>query len=358
MTSKPFILLRDIQPAALVTLGVAGLLSFLSGCSGSHGPAQVATAYLRADLIGKRAEAYTYLSADDRAVKSLSEYSGEGAALGEAIGKMIEANVSVSVDSVAEHGDRATVIARVTHPDVMAMMGDVMSAALASALAGDTAKAQQEMADAIRRKYVGKSLPTTTTSDTVDLIREAEGWRVIRNWRADALQERADSLNNEGKLREALALYDSVVALVPQRHAANERRQEVSRAIAVEEMKQAYIRGSLALEQFRVATGRRFGGFGEPEPAVFGTIRNKGDSTLTRVEITVFFLGADDKPIAETTFNPVFVSEFSLSDKGPLKAGYVRDFGYSVQEYAPSGWGRKARAEITRIEFQSEHAKN
>jgi hypothetical protein len=86
---------------------------------------------------------------------------------------------------------------------------------------------------------------------------------------------------------------------------------------------------------------------------VFGTIRNRGDSTLTRVEITVYFLGSDGKAIAEKQLTPVLVTQFSFSDKGPLKPGYVRDFGYSVKDDIPSGWGRKARAEITRLEFRS-----
>jgi len=88
---------------------------------------------------------------------------------------------------------------------------------------------------------------------------------------------------------------------------------------------------------------------------VFGTIRNHGDSTLTRVEITAYFLGADGKAIGEKQFSPVLVTQFSFSDKGPLKPGYIRDFGYVVRDDAPSGWGRKARAEITSIRFQSEH---
>jgi tetratricopeptide (TPR) repeat protein len=330
---------------------VAGL-SVLASCHRVLGPEEIAVNYLRAEFSGKRAEAYAYLSADDRNVRSLGDYRGD-ASLAEGMGGLIANQVSVVVDSVAKHGDSATVVAAITHPDLMAVMGDLLGAAFASALTGDTAKMRQALADAVRKKFAGKPLPTATTIDTLDLVREAQGWRVVRYWRAEALQARADSLRAQGRLREALALYDSALALAPKHAKVKDGREALLRAIAIEEANEGYIRERLILERFRVGAGSRFG-FGDPQPAVFGTIRNRGDSTLTRVEITVYFLGSDGKAIGEKRFSPVLVSEFSFSDKGPLKPGYVRDFGYSVEDDAPAGWGRKARAEITRIEFQSE----
>lgn len=341
------------QVCRLTTIAAVAAFWGLGSCRGAPGPGQVATDYLRSEFSGQRAEAYAHVAADDRAVRTLAEYKAEAGAIDEAIQQMIAGQVSVTVGLVVERDDSATVVATVTHPDLLAVMGDLFGVALASAFTGDTAKAQRDMAAALHSKYAGKPLPTTTTTDTVDLVREAEGWRVVRYWRAETLEERADSLREDGELREALALYDSALALGPRRTTATAARETVVRSIAAEEAKQAYVREHLALERFRVGTGRRFG-FGNPQPAVFGTIRNRGDSTLTRVQITVYFLGADGKPIAEKRFSPVLVTEFSLSDEGPLRPGYVRDFGYSVEDDAPSGWTRKARAEITRIEFQSE----
>src|SRR6267154_1962088 len=42
---------------------------------------------------------------------------------------------------------------------------------------------------------------------------------------------------------------------------------------------------------------------------VFGEIKNSGDRTLKKVEITIYCLGPDDKPVFEKTYTPVFVSE-------------------------------------------------
>ena len=332
---------------------IAGLVFLLSCEGGGPGPKAVATDYLRADYSGKRGEAYRYLSTEDQGLKTLKDYAGDQE-LDPAFSGVFASQVSVRVDTVIVRGDSATATASVTHPNVMAIMGDVLGTAFVSALAGDTAKMRQELAEALRKKYAGKPLPSMTTVDTLDLVREAVGWRVVRHWRAEALRVKGDSLRTRGLLREALAFYDSAMALAPRLAEVRARRDTLLAAIAIKEAKQQYIRDHLMLEHFRVGTGSRLG-FGEPEPAVFGTIRNHGDSTLTRVEITVYFLGADGKPIGEKQFSPVLVTQFSFSDKGPLKPGYVRDFGYVVRDDAPSGWGRKARAEITSIQFQSEH---
>ncbi|MGH2602032.1 MAG: hypothetical protein ACRDJ9_21925, partial [Dehalococcoidia bacterium] len=233
------------------TVVVVAGLSVLVSCGGGPGPGQVATDYLRSEFAGKRAEAYAYLSADDRTVRTLAEYSADAGALGEVIRQMIVGQVTVAVDRVVERGDSATVVATITHPDLLAVMGDLFGTALASAFTADTAKAQREMTAALQQKYSGKPLPTTTTTDTLDLVREQEGWRVVRYWRAEALEKRAESLREDGQLQAALALYDSALALAPRRAKAKEARETVLRAIAAEEAKQAYVREHLVLERFR-----------------------------------------------------------------------------------------------------------
>jgi len=328
----------------------AGILVFAS-CRGGPGPGDVAAQYLGAVTSGKLADAYQYVSSEDKAVKTLADYIHDGA-FAAAIGRTIANKVSVAIVGVVERGDTATAIVRTTAPDLMATVGDVFSAGLAAAFSGDTAKMQQQIADAVRQKYTAGSLPMTSTTDTLELVRERAGWRVVGHWRAEALQTRADSLRKFGRLREALSAYDSAVALAPHLSTAKERSEEVRGAIALEGAKQVYTRQYLTLERFRVSAGSLLG------PEILGTVRNRGDSVLTRVEVTVFFLDRDGNPIGEKAFNPVFVSEFSFSDDGPMKPGYVRDFGYFVERDAPSGWARRARAEITRIEFQSKQPKN
>ncbi len=59
-------------------------------------------------------------------------------------------------------------------------------------------------------------------------------------------------------------------------------------------------------------------------PGILFKIRNNGDKSLDRVEVTVYFKDADGTIIAEEEYTPVFVSEYSFSrDDKPLKPGYI-----------------------------------
>ena len=88
------------------------------------------------------------------------------------------------------------------------------------------------------------------------------------------------------------------------------------------------------------------------ETGVFGEIKNAGDRTLKKVEITIYCLGSDGKPIFEKTYLPVMVSELSFDESGqPLKPGYSRQFGVRLDD-APSDWSRKVDVKVTHVEFQ------
>ncbi len=85
---------------------------------------------------------------------------------------------------------------------------------------------------------------------------------------------------------------------------------------------------------------------------VSGIIRNLGNRTLNKVEITIFFLDKDGMPIFEETYSPVWVSEYSFGTSNkPLKPNYSRGFGYSIDD-VPSDWAKKVKAKITDIRFE------
>ena len=92
-------------------------------------------------------------------------------------------------------------------------------------------------------------------------------------------------------------------------------------------------------------------GYDEKKPAVTGKIKNNGDKTLSEVELTIYFLDDEGNRIAETQFYPVLTSTYT-GDDSPLKPNYVRDFGYILEDDAPSDWGDEIEAEISNIEFQ------
>ncbi|HSS69154.1 MAG TPA: hypothetical protein VLQ46_00700 [Casimicrobiaceae bacterium] len=88
------------------------------------------------------------------------------------------------------------------------------------------------------------------------------------------------------------------------------------------------------------------------ENAVWGEIKNMGDRTLKTVEVTIYCLGQDGKPVFEKQSNPVYVTEHGYGESNqPLKPGYSRQFGVKLDD-APSDWAKKVDVKVTSLEFQ------
>ena len=62
------------------------------------------------------------------------------------------------------------------------------------------------------------------------------------------------------------------------------------------------------------------------EPGVWGELKNNGDKTLDKVEITIYFLDKEGNPISEKTYSPINASgqDFGMSDTSALKPKYSR----------------------------------
>jgi hypothetical protein len=87
------------------------------------------------------------------------------------------------------------------------------------------------------------------------------------------------------------------------------------------------------------------------EVGVFGEIKNTGDKTLKEVELLIYCLGPDGRPIFEKSYHPVNVSEFSFGDANqPLKPGYSRQFGVKMED-APSEWTKKIDVKVVSVGF-------
>lgn len=92
-------------------------------------------------------------------------------------------------------------------------------------------------------------------------------------------------------------------------------------------------------------------GISERKRGVYGTVRNLGDRTLKRVEVTVYFLDRNGQRIGESSYGAVSSYNFG-GNTDPLKPGYVRDFGFTVEENAPKEWGGKFEAAVTDVDFE------
>lgn len=92
-------------------------------------------------------------------------------------------------------------------------------------------------------------------------------------------------------------------------------------------------------------------------PGVEFKIRNKGNKTLSRVEVRVVFEDADGRPIAEETYMPVLVGGMMNNDP-PLRPGYIwqqEQGSFFTAKKVPSEWAAgKAKATIVDIEFEGQ----
>ncbi len=86
-------------------------------------------------------------------------------------------------------------------------------------------------------------------------------------------------------------------------------------------------------------------------PAVFGKIKNNGNRSLRRVEVTAYFLDNQGKTIFENSY-PAVSTGTLMSQDSPLKPNYIKDFGYKSKG-CPSEWSEgKVTVAITDIEFE------
>jgi hypothetical protein len=339
------------RPArTLCGMSIVCVLTFLACGRLGKGPEKTLSKYVDAFLHGDYQEAYQYISARDRAVKSLEEYLSEQTSDELPVFEIFSSSISFEIKSVAVNGNLATAEVAMTVPDPGAIMGDLFGAAMASVLAGDDD--DQEIGKILKEKYSGKKIPTTTLTNSFDLVKESDGWRVFFDWET---QERVSTLITEAKADEkkkdyaaARAKYLEVVKLSGESTELAQKISEMERELKSYKLKQSYM-DKIALRNIKVSKtilGER---------GVFGEIKNLGDRILREVEITVYCLDAKGAIVYEEDYHPVLVSEASLfamlRDNDPLKPNYSKKFGYSLED-APSDWAGKVKVKVTDIEFE------
>lgn len=338
---------------AVALLAIAGCerIEDLTG----RGPESAVSGYLDATTRGDAEAAYGFLSADDRAARSLSEYRTQA---GSEFAKALLGKTKYTVIGVTRSGDTATARVEMQIPDVSGMLGDVLGGAFASAFGG--AK-QEDIEKKLAEKYQGADLPVTTKVEEFTLLHEPDGWRVFLDW---ATQDRVAQLLREARdvkkadPRSALEKYNAALELDSQLVEARKERDETQRDIAVFEEKQAYI-GNVVLYDL---AAKRYDSFLDKNiPGVEFKLRNNGDRTLKRVQVTVYFKDAAGAVIAEEEYNPVLVTEFSFGgDNKPLRPNYIWQMEHGKfykADSVPSEWEEgSVSARITDLEFAEESA--
>lgn len=322
---------------------------------------EVLNKYLDASLKSRSEEAYGFVSTEDKAVKSLSEYKAETDKTDNPFAAVIVSSASYKVLKVTESGSTAKGDVEVTLPDMSVMFKDLMGAAFSSAFGG---KDKAEIEKSIARKYETGEVPTTTKSEEFHLLKEKDGWKVFLDWKAKkAAKEKeekissllldAKQLRESKKLSGAIQKYEEALALNGEMVEAKEAIKETKKEIEDIKEKQEYL-GKVNLYDLKAKYYETY--LEKKVPGVEFKIKNKGDRTLKEVQVTVYFKDAKGTIIAEKQFHPVLVTKYSFGgDNKPLKPNYIwqQERGkFYKADSVPTEWKEGAvSANITNIEF-------
>ncbi len=334
------------------------LSTFLfAGCSqiGSS-PEYALSMYLDAFLLGNYEEAYRFISTEDKRTKNLQEYLAEQSNGVLAFAQALSSKTSYEIKEMTLTGNQAKAKIAVTAPNFGAIFIDVMGVAFKYVF-GDEEN-EENMVKMLEEKYRDKELPMTTTIQTLDLVKENNGWKVFLDWEVketiNTTMKEAKQLEEEEKLFEAKEKYQLILELDSNLVEAFRKVEELDKEIISLNEKQEYI----PKVKLYALTAKYHTIFSDDK--VLGVkfkLKNNGDRNLTKVEVTVYFKDAKGEIIAEEIYNPILVNEYSfLSKSDPLKPNYIKEFeasSYFSSSSVPSEWQEgNAVAKITDIEFE------
>lgn len=336
----------------------SAILCFIvfESCRLSSNPRDVLTQYLTAVYKGKYGDAYRYIAAPDTAVKTAAEYMQEQASnpvlkVALALGMTCPFTLS----EVSINNQTAVLTVSQTVPDVTALI-DRFSDATATHVLTENEFKKMSLKE-IKVKLQELQVPLTTIHETFTLIREGETWKVFFDWNAQrdeqrkqdtikALLSEAAQLRRTHNYKEALRKYNEVLAIDHDLPQAQAEKAEVEKELNVNQEKQHYL-SLIQLQNIRIERQRQRGS-DTLKDSIIGTVVNQGDRTLTKVKIAVYFLDAAGNEINY----PALASEFSfISDNQLLTPGSKKDFGFTIEGYAPPEWSGKVTVKITDIEF-------
>lgn len=330
---------------------------FLAACDqfSIQAPSTVLERYLNASLHGRYEESYSYISDNDRAVKSLDEYISEEKDGRGAFAEALAGSVSYKTLYTKKEKYRATITVEITLPDMGVVMQEVMGLAFASAFGSENS---EEMEKVIVGKFKNGEIPLVTQKRDFEMVREKGRWKVFMNWenqkKIAQLTEEAAKLKKEKKYRGAAEKYHQILVLDGKLIEARKALEDAEREIGSYTAKQDYI-NKVELYDLKAAYYDSY--FEGKIPGVEFKIKNKGDKTLLEIEVTAYFKNAEGTIIAEEKYYPVLVSVYSISGSNrPLKPNYIwqQERGkFYKADRVPSEWKEGAvSAKITNIEFE------
>jgi len=177
------IFMRKYIPVIIGLASLSGLIITHSFLPRALTPRQVLEKYLDASLHGRPEEAYTFLSSEDKGVKSPEEYISERSSgkNESAFREILYDKITHRIEYLQIKDDTASANVSITTPDFAVMFRDLYAAAFGS-IEQETLT-PEEIDRLMAERYKDKGLPMTTTVKTYNLLKEEGGWRIHHGWK-------------------------------------------------------------------------------------------------------------------------------------------------------------------------------
>ncbi len=134
------------------------------------------------------------------------------------------------------------------------------------------------------------------------------------------LSDEAKALLESKRFEEALAKYHALSEIESAKELAMDGIKDTRTALKAFTEKMEYI-DKVAITEFEA---KRIDTYSDEDvPAIRVSLKNKGDRSLDKVKVIVYFQNKNGDTIFEESFHPVLVSNYSIRNSKPLKAGYV-----------------------------------
>ena len=242
-------------PPTLLGLLLGMVALALAGCSKHPTHEEIALSYGRAVYANEAQAIWHLLSSDDRRVKDEATFRRQQRQLGgftREVVQQLAGFITATHVSATFTGERASVTLKFRLPDanapaIRALMHDWDEDRLNRLGDGERRRVREQL-DQLQRE--GR-LPTIEGDETIELVRDASGWKVFLNWAAVGVQVRFGTAVDRGQLLEVTVTPASAVLAPGERirvtvRARNNDRREVTTRVGHRIEPEAH-RSSLAL---------------------------------------------------------------------------------------------------------------
>jgi len=324
----------------------------------SKGPAEIALEYLQLQSNYDTGGVKALLSNEDKSYfkleHGLSEFIDNKSLteIREAFAPFIKYKISNSEiqDTTAQ------IIIIKSSPDLTGLMGKFLQASMASVLddssdAEGTDSSKEILASLQDELSKDNDLPRLEVEKIVNLVLEDGEWRVFQNLKLETILIDAREFETEKDYAKAMTKVSAALEIDPMNDEANNIADSIQEKIDVERVKTEYF-SKIEIFEFEARIFNK-SSYSDGTPGVTFALKNNGDKTLSDVDVIVYFLDADGRPIAEKTFYPVTSGIYCLTNCDPLKPNYVWRQGdnfYSMDTLGPE-WSGEATIEIKDIKF-------